>query len=1264
MPDRPFVHLHLHSEYSLLDGACKAKEIPKRAAALGMSAVAVTDHGTMLGTIEFYRACKDAGVRPIIGLETYICEHSRLEKRDGKANTGHLVLLARNHAGFKNLLKLATRANLEGFYYHPRIDHELLAEHAEGLIALTACIGGEIPKIIRAGDLEKAKAVCCWYQELFGRDGFYLEMQDHNTPDRLLYPDQPKINAVLRELGRELHIPLVVTNDTHFMKREDYDAHEVLICIGMQTTLDEHRQKDMSYSTEHYLKSPEEMYAYFPEDTEALENTARIAELCEVEIELDNPQLPQYEVPSGYSWDSYLRAICETRLAQVYPSDDPGRSVAVERLNYELDIISQKGLSAYFLIVRDFLNWAREHDILVGIRGSGAGAIVSYLTDISMLNPITYGLWFERFLSVDRATMPDIDCDFEDRRRGEVIDYVIQKYGADKVAQVATFGTLQPRLAVRDAARAMGIPLQIADRLSKAIGMAKSIQVAIEENPQIKEWYEQEAQTRQLLEMASKIQGLTRHVGTHAAAVVISRDPLVEIAPLQRTADGIGVQTQWEYPMAEAAGLVKMDFLGLRTLTVLKDALTYITQHHGITYDLATLPLDNTRAYELMTRGDTAGVFQLESVGMRNALRQLRPDVITDVIAMVALYRPGPMAEIPKFCQGKRDPTTITYLHPSLEPILKETYGVLVYQEQVMAIGRDIAGLNMVDSNNLLNALRKKQIEKMDKLEPIFLKGVKETSKFTDTEAEALWDRLKEFAKYAFNKAHSACYALVAYQTAFLKANYPVEFMTALLTSVADTHDKISLYVAESRKRGIEVLPPDVNASRDGFSVEQGNIRFGLTAIKGVGGGAVEAIVAAREADGPFADLFDFCCRVESTLCNRLALEALIKAGGMDRLPGNRAQKLAILDNAIEAGQSAARDKAAGQISLFGDIAESAQIMAPQLPPLDEYPSKQLLEMEREFLGLYISDHPLNAHQETLTSQRTALVEELAEARPGEEVTVGGMLVGVKSYTTKTGKLMGFLTLDDLTGTLEVTAFSDTYEKYNAYLQTDAIVLIKGTVDAGVGGRAPNSPTAEEDEEKPEPKLLAIAIAPIDNEDAIKELRQAAPRRRGGYGGNGNGRSQTPASFAPPAYVAPQRPALTTRPTKEDSMVEYSDTDAPPIDPMDGPPIMAEPAPVPVVTSAPVPPPAPTAVAASAAVASAPANPCRICVTEDFVQSEDLEQLASLLQSCRGETPVELAVLLTDGNRRRWRLPDLRVNPAGIAKFLRVLPGATLESGE
>jgi len=1233
MSDRPFVHLHLHSEYSLLDGACRAKEIPKRAAALGMSAIAVTDHGNMLGTIEFYSAAKSAGVKPIIGIETYVCEHSRFEKRDGKANTGHMVLLARNATGYKNLLKLASKASLEGFYYHPRVDHDLLAEHAEGIIALTACIGGEIPKLIRAGDLERAKSLCCWYQELYGRDGFYLELQDHNTPQRLLYPDQPKVNEVLRAISRELNIPLVVTNDTHFTNKDDFDAHEVLICIGTQTTLEEYHQKGLSYSTEHYLKSPEEMYQYFPQDIEALENTARIAELCDVEIELDNPQLPQYEVPEGYTWDSALREICEQRLETLYQQDP---EQARERLDYELRIISEKGLSAYFLIVRDFLDWARSQGILVGIRGSGAGAIVSYLTGISTLDPLLYGLWFERFLSVDRATMPDIDSDFEDRRRGEVIEYVVQKYGVDKVAQVATFGTLQPRLAVRDAARAMGIPLQIADRLSKAIGMAKSIQAAIEDNPQIREWYEEEATTRQLLDMAGKIQGLARHVGTHAAAVVISKAPLDEIAPLQRTADGNGVQTQWEYPMAEAAGLVKMDFLGLRTLTVLKDALNYIEQNHHITYDLPTLPLDDAKAYELMTRGNTAGVFQLESVGMRNALRQLKPDRITDVIAMVALYRPGPMAEIPKFCQGKHDPATITYLHPTLEPILKETYGVLVYQEQVMAIGRDIAGLNMVDSNNLLNALRKKQIEKMAKLEPVFKAGVKQTSHFSDDDAEALWDRLKEFAKYAFNKAHSACYAIVAYQTAFLKANYPVEFMAALLSSVTDSQDKISLYIAESRSLNIEVLPPDVNFSRTGFTIEQGKIRFGLTAIKGVGAGAVEAIVAARDADGPFADLFDFCCRVESTACNRLALEALIKCGAMDTLPGNRAQKLAVLDNAVEMGQSAARDKAAGQFSLFGGIATTVQVVVPQMPPLDEYASKQLLEMEREYLGLYISNHPINEYQEKLAEYRSATVEELAEARAGAEVTIGGMLTSVKPYTTKNGKLMGFMSLDDLTGTIEVTAFPEAYEKYSQILKTDTVLLVKGTVDFGTA-RA-TSANSEDEEEKPEPKLLAFAFAPIDDPNAVYDLQKAAPRRRNnnGYGKN---QSSQPSGIALPVYQAPVRPprtpaaapAVVMEPPpmiEEESMVEFSDVDAPPTD-------------MPADEQAP--------------------QLCRICVTEEFVKSDKFDNIPSLLQSCQGDAPVEVAVIAPTGHRRRWRIPNLRVNTKQVGQFMRILNGISIE---
>jgi DNA polymerase-3 subunit alpha len=1231
MPDTPFVHLHLHSEYSLLDGACRAKAIPKRAKELGMSAVAITDHGNMHGAIEFYRACQDVGVKPIIGIEAYICEHDRREKRDAKAHTGHMVLLARNLAGYRNLLKLATIGSVDGFYYRPRIDHRDLAAHADGLIGLTACIGGEIPKLIRAGDLEQAKAICRQYQEWFGRDGFYLEVQDHNTPARLYYSDQPKVNAVLRDMGRELGIPLVATNDVHFMHREDYDAHEVLVCIGKQTTLEEHRAKEMIYSTEQYLKSGEEMARTFPEYRDAVENSAAIAELCNVEIELDNQRLPQYDVPPDHTPDSLLRQVCETKLALTY-TDAEARARAEERLNYELDIIAQKDLSAYFLIVRDFLDWARTRDILVGIRGSGAGAIVSYLTDICALDPLTYGLWFERFVSVDRVSMPDIDCDFEDRRRAEVIEYVIDKYGKEHVAQVATFGTLQPRLAVRDAARAMGVPLPVADRVAKAIGMAKSIQTAIEDNPPIKEMYADDPTVRHLLDMAGKLQGLTRHCGTHACALVIAKERLVETAPLQRTADGIGVQTQWEYPMAEAAGLVKIDFLGLRTLTVLKDALTYIAQGHGVRYDLDTLPLDDKAAYDLIARGDTAGVFQLESVGMRNVVKQLRPDRITDIIAVVALYRPGPMAEIPRFIQCKHDPSTISYLHPSLEPILKETYGVLVYQEQVMAIGRDIAGLDMVASTNLLNALRKKQLDKMAKVEPVFIEGVKRTSGFSDEQAELMWDRLQEFAKYAFNKAHSACYAVVAYQTAFLKANYPVEFMTALLTSVGDEHDKVSLYVAESKKRGIDVLGPDVNASRGGFSIQAGKIRFGMSTIKGVGAGAVEAIVAMREADGPFADVFDFCTRVESTVCNRLALEALVKSGAMDSLPGARAQKLAVLDQAIEMGQSTQRDKAAGQISLFGDIASAAPAMAPQLPALEEYPSRQLLDMEREFLGLYISNHPLNEHCGALDEYRSARVEELAECRPEQEVIIGGMVVSAKPYTTKSGKQMGFVTLDDLTGSLEITVFPEAYEKYGRFLTADSIVLIKGTIDFGQSFKAQPALLNEDDEpERPEAKLLAIAIAPIDDAEAVLEMQRATPRKRFNPNANGNGygKAPLPGPDLPVFRAAPGVREKYTPPApraQEDSMSQYTDADAPP-------PVKAPPA---------------------------TATSFRLRLTEAFVTTDDFDKLPGLLQSCKGDSPVEITVLATAGPRR-FRVPNLCVNPDWAGRFVGVLPGAEVE---
>ncbi len=1205
----PFVHLHVHSEYSLLDGATRICHLPKMAKERGMNAVAVTDHGNLHAVVEFYQEAKKANIKPIIGYEGYICA-DRYEKKDGKKNTDHVILLARNNVGYHNLIKLATRANLEGFYYNARLDHELLREYAEGLICLTACIGGEIPQLIINNNIDEARRRCSVYRELFGADGFYLELQDHNTPTNKIYPDQFIVNDVLRELSKELKIPLAATNDTHFNSRDDFDAHEVLVCIGMGKTVADHRKGNFSYSSEHFFKTPEEMADVFPRDMEALENTAKIAELCNVEIELDNPQLPRYEVPDGYDTNTYLREICQTKLDVVFADNEEKRTQAQERMDYELDIIQQKELSAYFLIVRDFLKWARDNGILVGIRGSGAGAITSYLTEICPLDPLEYGLWFERFLSVDRSTMPDIDCDFEDSRRSEVIDYVVNKYGADKVAQVATFGTLKARAAVKDAARAMDIPLQTADRLSKMIGNAKSLNAALEEIPQLKELYDTDQSVRVLIDMAKKLEDIARHFGTHAAAVVIGRDPLVDLAPLQRATEknGGGIMTQWEYPKAEAAGLVKMDFLGLRTLTVLKDAMKFIDKNYGVQYNLDTMKLDDPKAYELMSKGITAGVFQLESVGMRNNLRKLRPDCITDVIAMVALYRPGPMAEIPRFIQGKHDKSTITYLHPSLEPILKETYGVLVYQEQVMAIGRDVAGLNMVDSNNLLNALRKKMLDKMAKLEPTFKAGVKETSGFNDTQADELWERLQEFAKYAFNKAHSACYAVVAYQTAFLKANYPVEFMTALLTSISDTKDKVSLYVAEARKMGIEVLPPDINKSEIGFSIEAGKIRFGLSAINGVGGAALEKLLVSRNEESEFVDLMDFCCRISSQACNRKVIEALVKSGTFDSLPGNRAQKLAILDQTMECSSLTARDKAAGQSSLFGEIAETANLTTPQMPDLPDLDENIKLEMEREALGLYVSSHPLYTCGDALDEYRTKAVEELSDLNDGDEVIVGGMLVGVKNFITKAGKQMAFLNLDDLTGNVEITVFADRLEKYGQYLNQDGIVLVKATVD--LGGSKNNATVKDSDDdtevEKAEAKLIAVAIAPVDDEDAIQQMQQASPRRgRGGNGFNGNGYGK---NAAPAVAMQEYVPSF-----------KRNNDDAPPPD---------------------------------------PDAPCSISIDESIFPLDDLQNLFAILNSCKGQSPVQIEIN-TRGRRRRWQV-NLTINKNMAEKMLNKLQGISV----
>jgi len=1212
MTYHPFVHLHLHTEYSLLDGACSVSKLPKRVKELGMDAVAVTDHGNMHATIEFYQACLEVGVKPIIGIEGYMCSHSRFEKRDGRANTGHLVLLAKNNVGYNNLIKIATIANMEGFYYTPRMDRELLEKYSEGLIILSACLGGEIPKAITANDLDAARETALYYKELCGPDGFYLELQDHNTSNRQFYPDQIKVNEEIIKMSKELDIPLAVTNDTHFMNKEDFEAHEILVAIGQQKTIEEKRKENFSYSTEQYLKSPEEMYEVFPHLCEALENTQKIADMCNVEIELGSPQLPQYEVPEGETWDSHLEKICREKLPVLYPQGSENAIAAEERLKYELDVINTKGLSAYFLIVRDFLMWAKENDILYGIRGSGAGSIVSYLSGICTIDPLKYALWFERFLEIDRATLPDIDCDFEDTRRGEVLDYIIKKYGVDKVAQVATFGTLKPRLAVRDVARTLDIPLSKVDKISKLIGGSRKIKDALANSSELSQMYENEADVKKVIDNAVKLEGLTRHVGTHACAVVISHDSLINIAPLQRSVDSKnsdGAQTQWEYKMAEVAGLVKMDLLGLRTLTVIKNTLRFIKENHNIDIDIEEIVLHNDKkTYDLLSKGDTAGVFQLESAGMSDTVMKIKPDRITDIIAQVALYRPGPMAEIPKFCEGKHDANSITYIHPSLKPILEETYGVLVYQEQVMAIGRQIAGLQMVDSNNLLTALRKKKLDKMAKLEPIFKQGVKDTSGFTDAQAEELWDKLRKFAEYAFNKAHSACYAKVAYQTAYLKANYPAEFMASLMTSVADSQGKIMMYVAECKKKGIEVLPPDINSSFGNFSIENGNILIGLSGIKGVSS-AINVVVEEREKNGRYTDIFDFCSRICIQGCSKASIEALIKSGATLSLPGNRREQFSIIDTAFEYAQKEAKDKATGQMNIFGEDSSEFETVKPSMESMEDFNSEEMLALEKEYLGLYISDHPLNKYNDILAKYRTALVEELGGFRADQEIVVGGMISKLRIIETHSKKQMAFLSIDDLSGEVEVVVFAGTWAKCRDYINSDGMIFVKAKIDdneresftSGNNFSSIDDSYDDMDSAVSEPvmlpsKLIAISIAPIDNETMINEMLQVKDRKF-------FTRQQTE------KIVPMQINSYSDEKIKEIATMENLD----------------------------------------------------IVLSEEFVHSERFNELAALITSCHGDYGIKMTVKCKNGQMRKFDLgDDVRVNPSQIRMYTKIFPEMTV----
>ncbi|HET7483024.1 MAG TPA: DNA polymerase III subunit alpha [Actinomycetota bacterium] len=1043
-----FVHLHAHSEYSMLDGASRVGDMFEAAAAAGMPACAITDHGVMYGALEFYKTGSKSGVKPILGMEGYLFSPGhRSEKppqRENGDKTFHLTLLAMNDQGYKNLIKLSSKAWLEGFHYFPRTDHEILAEYSEGLICLSGCLSAEIPKLIVAGDLVGARRKVAQYREVFG-DRFYLELQDHGIAV------QAPLNDELVKIGTEMGIPWVATNDSHYTHKHQAAAHEVLLCINTGSELSDPNRFKFD-SDEFYIKTPEEMAAKFARWPGACENTLDVAERCNVSLSLNNIILPHYEVPDGKTSEQHLRDLVYKGLEERYPEVTPE---VKKRAEFELSVINDMKFPDYFLVVQDFVNWAKRNGIRVGPgRGSAAGSIVSYAIGITELDPLRYGLIFERFLNPGRKQMPDIDIDFDERKRGEVIRYVAEKYGEDHVAQIITYGTIKGKQAIKDAARVLGYPYADGDRLCKmypplVMGRDGGLQSALETSPELKGAYEEGGAAKEIIETALQVENLKRSAGIHAAGVVIGRDPLVEHLPLKRGDHG-EIVTQYDLKGVEELGLLKMDFLGLRNLAVIDLTVEYVKANQGLDIDVDNLDLTDPKVYEMLQRGDSDGVFQLESDGMRRLLAQLRPDRFEQIDALIALYRPGPMAEIPKYIAGKNDPSSIVYDHPAFEDFTKETYGVLLYQEQILMLLQKIAGYSAADADLVRRAIGKKDRAKMAAEEPRFIEGCKKSG-LTEKDARRVWGLIQPFADYSFNRAHSACYAYVAFQTAWLKAHYPVEYMAALLTSVKDNKDSKPFYLHMARKMGIPVLLPDVNSSDRDFTPVEESIRFGLSAIRGVGESVVAKIVEARNAKGAFTSFYDFCRKVDYTCLNKKTLESLIKAGAFESLGHTRKGLLDAFESICGEVVAQRKQEEAGQFSLFGggggnDGSVPSHAEAPIA--IDEHPKEIVLAHEKEALGLYVSDHPLLGIEGLLARMCDAPLSALRNKQPGEMITVGGLVASLNKRLTRRGDIMLLIDLEDLSGaTLEVVVFARTYQQYAPLLRADAILVIKGRID-------------------------------------------------------------------------------------------------------------------------------------------------------------------------------------------------------------------------
>ncbi|MFH0771627.1 MAG: DNA polymerase III subunit alpha [Candidatus Omnitrophota bacterium] len=1057
-----FVHLHVHSQYSLLDGACKIPDLIGLSNQHKMPAVALTDHGNMFGAIEFYLEAVKNGVKPIIGCEIYTAPASRFDKSSQgmQESSYHLILLAKSDIGYRNLMKLVSLGYLEGFYYKPRVDRELLSKYSEGLIAQSACLQGEVPYLLVRDRYEDARKIASFYKEIFGEGNFYLELQKN------LIPEQDKANKELLRLSKDLEIPVVATGDVHYISRRDARAHEALLCIQTQTTLED--PKHMKFQTdEFYFKSPEEMSQAFADLPEAINSTVEISEKCNLELKFNETHLPQFNPPEGKSREEYLRKLVMEGVNKRYENVD---SVVVDRVEHEIKIINTTGFTSYFLIAWDFINYAKSKNIPVGPgRGSAAGSVVSYALGITDLDPLKYDLIFERFLNPDRVSLPDIDIDFCYERRGEVINYVVEKYSKDNVAQVITFGTMQARAVIRDVGRVMGLAYAEVDKIAKLVPQELdiSLEKALKHEPELRNLYKSDKRITELIEVSLALEGLTRHASTHAAGVVISDQPLTDYIPLFKSSED-QVSTGYEMKSLEKIGLLKMDFLGLRTLTVISEAVKIIERAKDIAVDINNIPMNDSKTFELLSRADSLGIFQLESSGMRELLRKLKPSKFEDIIAILALYRPGPIGSgmVEDFIKRKHGQVAIKYDHKLLEPILKETYGIIVYQEQVMKIASALAGFTMSQADSLRRAMGKKIAAEMEQTRSSFIEGASKKGIDKKT-SEKVFNLIEYFAGYGFNKSHSTAYALISYRTAFLKANYPIEFMTALLTSERDNIDKVAFYIEESQRMGIKILPPDVNESFSKFTVVSQAIRFGLGAVKNVGQGAIDSIVTVRNAHGKFKTLSELCEIADLRLVNKKVLESLIKCGAMDGFGLRRSQLCSILEGCLETGSASHKERQSMQLSFFEEFGSHVKANSgkSRIPEIAEWPENQLLAYEKELLGFYITGHPLSKYEKMIRANVSCLIKDLGKKRSEEEVLLGGIISKVKFTITKArNEKMAIINLEDLTGQTEVLVFPKTFAVTEKLIIKDAIVCVKGKVNL------------REDR----PKLIASDIVPIE----------------------------------------------------------------------------------------------------------------------------------------------------------------------------------------